>query len=244
MVLFSADLNVIQDSILKISDKISRDFVELENLQNSHKGSTQFTDMIIDFVKRKLFEYFKSKKPNYDIMFLGENSAEFKADSRYLISPLCGKMNLSHAIPYFSVSVALQRKNKEGEYKTVCGVIDNPITQETFTVEEGKGAYVNARRIRVSSRLRLDDALVAIKNVDNKAFMTNCIKKYKNIMVTNCEVLNICNVANGKYDVTVLDKTAPYQELSLLLVKEAGGLTKKGENGEIIVCNDLLYSQL
>ena len=77
MVFFSGDLNVIQDSIKKISDKISRDYVELEVLQNSHKGTLGFTDMTIDFIKKKLYEYFKSKKPNYDIVFLGEKINEY-----------------------------------------------------------------------------------------------------------------------------------------------------------------------
>lgn len=246
MALFSGDLTVIQDSIVKISDKVARDYVELENLQNSNKGCIQFTDMLIDFIKRKLFEYFKTKKPYYDIIFQGEDNSgmEFNADMRYLISPLCGKINLIHAIPYFSISIALQKKTKEGDYKTICGIIDNPITQETFTVEDGKGAYVNSRRIRVSSRSNFDDSLVVVKNMEDKDFMSRIMKKYKNIMVTNCEVLNICNVASGKYDITILNKSMVYQELSLLLVKEAGGLVKKLETGEIVVCNDLLYSQI
>ncbi|HSQ97270.1 MAG TPA: inositol monophosphatase family protein [Rickettsiales bacterium] len=245
MVLFSGDLNIIQDSIRKVSDKIARDYTELEILQNSQKGNIQFVDMAIDFVKRKLFEYFTSKKPSYDVTFLGENvnNDKLKSEFRYLISPLCGKINLMHAVPYFSISVALLKKNAEGQFKTICGVIDNPITQETFVVEEGKGAYVNSRRIRVSSRSNLNDALVAIKNIDNKDFIINCVKKYNNLIMTNCEVLNICNVANGKYDATILDKQNIYQDLSLLLVKEAGGLIKKLETGELIVSNDLLHTQ-
>ncbi|MDD2840358.1 MAG: hypothetical protein PHY80_04520 [Rickettsiales bacterium] len=245
MVLFSGDLNVIQDSIRKVSDKIARDYVELEILQKSHKGCIQFTDMAIDSIKNKLFDYLKYKKPYYDITFLDEDikDSELKSDSRYIISPLCGKINLMHAIPYFVISVALLKKDAEGNFKTICGVIDNPITQETFVVEDGKGAYVNSRRIRVSSRSNFNDALVAIKNVDNKDFLINCVKKYNNLMITNCEVLNICNVATGKYDATILDKSATYQDLSLLLVKEAGGLIKKLDTGEVVVCNDLLYSQ-
>lgn len=246
MVLFSADLTVINDSIVKIGDKVSRDYIELENLQNSHKGCVQFADMIVDFIKRKLFDYFKNKKPSYDIIFQDEDNKnrEFNSDMRYLINPLCGKINLAHAIPYFSISIALQKRTKEGEYKTICGIIDNPITQETFIVEEGKGAYLNSRRIRVSSRSRLDDCVVAIKNSKDKDFLFKFIKKYKNIMITNCDILNICNIANGKYDIAILDKNLPSYDLPLLLVKEAGGLIKKLETGEIIVCNDLLYSQV
>ena len=246
MVLFSAELSVIKDSIVKVGDKITRDFVELEVLQNSTRGSEEFVEKTVEFVRKKMFEYFKSKKPNYDIIFQGESNKgiDFKSEYRYLISPLCGKINLAHAIPYFSVSVALLKRNKEGEYKTICGLIDNPITQETYFVEEGKGAFVNSRRIRVSSRSNLDEALTVIKNVDDKQFMCSCIKKYKNIAITNCEVLNVCAVASGKYDITILNKAADYQELSLLLFKEAGGLIKKTENGELILCNELLGSKI
>lgn len=245
MAFFSGDLNIIQDSIRKVSDKVARDYVELEILQNSHKGCEQFTNLSVDFVRKKLFEFLSYKKPTYDILFLGDEikGSELKSDFVYLISPLCGKINLMHAVPYFSISVALLKRDSDGNFKTICGVIDSPITQETFIVEDGKGAYVNSRRIRVSSRSNLNDALVVIKNVENKDFIVNCIKKYNNLVMTNCEVLNICNVANGKYDATILDKSAVYQDLSLLLVKEAGGLTKRLNTGEIVVCNDLLYSQ-
>lgn len=244
MVLFSADLTVIQDSIIKVGDKIARDYVELEILQSSHKGSNQFSAMVVDFVKKKLYEYFKTKKPAYDVIFYGDNpnSTEFTSDFRYLINPIAGRINLYHAIPYFAVSIALQKKNKDGEYKTFCGIIDNPITQETFMVEEGRGAYVNTRRIRVSARSKVDDAFVVIENIDDREFIGRCVKKYKNIAVTNCDILNICNVASGKYDATILKKYDIFEELPFLLAKEAGALIKKFENGEIVICNDLLYS--
>ncbi len=246
MVLFSGDLTVIQDSIIKVSDKISRDFVELENLQSSHRGPEQFANMTIDFIKRKLFEYFKNKKPSYDIIFLDEQNDydKLKSNFRYIINPLCGKLNLLHAIPYFAISISLQKKDKNNEFKTICGVIDSPITQETFIVEEGKGAYLNSRRIRVSSRSNLEQALVAINNVNDKNFKNNCINKYRNITITNCDILNICNVANGKYDITILQKDSINYELPLLLIKEAGGLIKKFDNNILVITNDLLYSQI
>lgn len=242
MALFSADLAIIQDSVVKISDKLSRDYVELESLQNSQKGSLQFTNMTIDFIKKRLYEYLKSKKPSYDVVFYGENidDDELKSNFRYLINPICGKINLMHAIPYFAVSIALLKKEKDVGFKTICGVIDNPITQESFTVEEGKGAYVNARRIRVSSRSNLDESIVAIGNVENKDFMSGSIKTYKNLIITNCEALNICNVASGKYEATVLNGTNIFHELPLLLVKEAGGFVKTLENGLTVASNGLL----
>lgn len=245
MVLFSADLTVIQDSIIKVGDKISRDFVELENLQNSYKGSARFTELIVDFVKKRLYEYLKSKKPSYDIIFSDEiNEENNNCNFRYLINTICGKVNLMHAIPYFCISIALQKKDKEGKFQTICGLIDNPITQETFMVEQGKGAYVNTRRIRVSSRNDINTSLIVIKNTDNKDFLIKNIKKFKNINITNCDILNVCNVANGKYDATIIEKNNIFLELPILLLKEAGGLVKTNENQELILSNDLLYSQL
>jgi len=246
MVLFSGDLNIIQESVVKVGDKVARDYVELENLQNSYKSCEKFADMLIDSIKRKLFEYLSSKKPSVSILFQDESHSDetFDSDMRYIVDPLCGRLNLIHAIPYFSISVALQKKMRDGEYKTVCGVIDSPVMQETFMVEDGKGAYVNSRRLRVSARSRLDDSIVAIKNNSNKEFIVKIINKYKNVILTNCEALNICNVASGKYDIAILDSSSIHQDLSLLLVKEAGGFVKKLETGEVVVCNNLLYSQI
>lgn len=245
MVLFSPDLAVIQDSVIKVGDKISRDFVELENLQSSYKGSVKFAELVVEFTKKRLFEYFTTKKPNYDVIFSDENNEEkFNSDCRYLISPICGKTNLIHSIPYFCISIALQKKNKDGIYQTMCGLIDSPITRETFIVEQGKGAYVNSRRIRVSSRSNINEALAVIRNTSNKEFVIKCLQKYKKLNVTNCEVLNICNVANGKFDFTIIEKNDIFLELPILLLKEAGGLVKLGTDQELILCNDLLYSQI
>lgn len=243
---FSSDLTVMKDSIVKISDKIIRDFTELENLQNSQKSCEQFSEKLVEYIQDKLMEYFKTKKPLNDVVFLDKNNnlGESTLSARYVISPIYGIINLIHAIPYFSVCIALQRKDKDGNFKTMCGLVDNPITNETFLVEEGKGAYVNSRRLRISSRSKLSDAMVAIQNSNDKNFICNCVKKYDNLVITNCEILNLCNTASGKFDVTILNKGLnPIQELGLLFVQEAGGLVKKLENGETVICNEQLYSQ-
>lgn len=245
MVLFSPDLAVIQDSVIKVGDKISRDFVELENLQNSYKGSVKFAELVVEFVKKRLFEFLKTKKPNYDVIFSDENNDErFDSDCRYLINPMCGKTNLVHAIPYFCISIALQKKSKDGIYQTMCGLIDSPITRETFIVEQGKGAYVNSRRIRVSSRSNVNEALAVIRDTPNKSFIIKCLQKYKMLNITNCDILNICNVANGKFDFTIIEGNNIFLELPILLLKEAGGLIKVGTDQELILCNDSLYSQI
>ena len=240
MPLFSNELTIIQDSLLKIRDKIYRDYNELENLQSSYKGISQFITNTVDFIKKNLQNYFSYKKSNYDIIFYGDKIDEknLKSNHRYFICPLCGKINLEHAIPYFAILISLQQKQKDGTFKTICGVIDNPITYETFSVEENSGSFYtlrNTKKVKISSNINLSNALIAIKNSANKDFVINCIKKYNHIMVTNCEILNICNVVIGKYNATILEKILPYQELALLLVKEAGGIIKELDDKTFII---------
>jgi len=226
---------------MRVSDKIGRDFLELEVLQNSKNSSERFVQASINFIKDKLFRYFEEKKPDYDIVFQGDNYTASSSKFRYLISPLCGEINLRHAVPYFATSITLQKRDVNNEYKTLCCVIDSSATRETYVAEVGKGAFVNSRRMRVSSGTNPSGVFVVISNTDNKGFMRTCIDKYKNIAVTNCEILNICRVASGKYDATILEKYDIFCEGALLLFRESGGLLNKNSDGTIVLSNEFLY---
>jgi len=244
---FSADVVIMQDVIMKVSDKINRDFVELENLQNSQKSCEQFSEKLIEYIKEKLSELLKLKRPQNDIVFLndrGELDGLCNSDSRYVISPICGLINLIHAIPYFCTSIALQKKNKESnKYETICEIVDNSVLNETYIAEDGKGAYVNSRRIRVSNRSKIDDAVVCLTNNDDKDFVCKYVKKYKNLVITNCEILNICNTANGKFDISIIKNlNNSIENIGALIVKESGGLIKIADSSEIIISNEQLNS--
>lgn len=245
MVLFSADLSVIKDSFSKLTNKILRDYIELENLQHSQKGTDNFASLTLNFVKKTLFETIAEKKRDWDIFFRDEEEdfGDFKSNTRILINPFCSRINLTHAIPYFTISVALQKKNSEGVFETISGIIDNPITDEMFIVEKNKGAYINERRIRVSTRNNINSAIVAIDNLTTKDFVIETINSYKNVLLTSSDILNICYTACGKYDITILNSKDEFLELPLLLFRESGGLIKE-KDGKLLLSNEFFNSQL
>ena len=78
-------------------------------------------------------------------------------DHRWIIDPIDGTTNFMHAVPFFAISVALERKGE-----LVAGVTYNPVTDEMFTAEKGQGAFLNNRRLRVAARTDIHEALVCL----------------------------------------------------------------------------------
>ena len=93
--------------------------------------------------------------PEYGV--LGEEGIDrpAKGDRRWVIDPLDGTANFVHGYPLFGVSIALQ---KGGQMEL--GVVYNPLLDELFTAERGKGAQLNGRAVHVSPCKGLEDALV------------------------------------------------------------------------------------
>src|SRR6185295_15959634 len=94
-------------------------------------------------------------RPGYG--FLGEEGGQREgADKthRWIVYPLDGTTNFLHGIPQFAISIALER-----EGAMVAGLVYNPATDEMFTAEKGKGAFLNDQRLRVAGRRRIGDAV-------------------------------------------------------------------------------------
>ncbi len=75
---------------------------------------------------------------------------------RFIIDPLDGTTNFLHGIPQFAISIALER-----EKQLISAVVFNPVTDEMFVAEKNHGAFLNDRRLRVSARKALKEALFA-----------------------------------------------------------------------------------
>ncbi|MDR3290438.1 MAG: hypothetical protein LBT02_04145 [Rickettsiales bacterium] len=203
MVLYSPEITLIQNALIKIEDKMARDYLELEILQSSFKGAISFTNTLLSFVKERLLD---SLSRNLDYGIIYEGAGE-RGKNNFLIT-IDGKDNLQHAIPYFAVVIAVER-----EGKIVAGIIDNPITREIYIVDDEKHyALVNTFKMRVSQRDK--DFVVAL---------TEQNLKYKNVIVAKSTLLNLCHVARGKYDATIVTDNNPLLELGYLFVKNSGG---------------------
>lgn len=152
----SALMNVMLAAARKAARSLARDFGEVEQLQVSLKGPANFVTAADHRAEEILHAELARARPGYG--FLLEERGEIEGADRmhrFIVDPLDGTTNYLHGIPHFAISIALER---EGEL--VAGLILNPASQEIFTAEKGKGAYLNDRRIRVAARTDLADTVI------------------------------------------------------------------------------------
>ena len=210
----SANLNVMIKASEKASKILIRDFGEVEKLQVSKKGPTDFVTNADLKAEKIIIEELKKARPNYSIIS-EENGIEDNKDKNntWIIDPIDGTMNFLHGIPHFAISIALKSDNE-----IVSGLIFDPIKNEMFYAEKDNGAFFNNHRIRVSKKNEINDCL----------FVTGGkIKKQLNIQYrkSGSAALDIAYVAAGRYDgyfqhdLCIWDIAA-----GIILIKEAGGL--------------------
>jgi len=152
----SAVIHVMAGAALKAARALIRDFGEVEQLQVSLKGPGDYVSAADLKAERLLRAELLRARPGYG--FLMEESGETPGTDgrhRWIVDPLDGTTNFLHGLPFFAISIALER---DGEI--VAGVIYEPIRDEMFWAEKGTGAFVNDRRLRVSARRRLGDAVI------------------------------------------------------------------------------------
>jgi myo-inositol-1(or 4)-monophosphatase len=154
----SALLQVMIGAARKAGKKLVRDFGEVGELQVSKKGPGDFVSNADLKAEQTLVEELSKARPGYG--FLCEERGEVEGSDkthRWIIDPLDGTTNFLHAIPHFAVNIALER-----EGQIVAGVTHNPITNDTYWAERGKGAFLNQeKRLRVAARTHLDESLIA-----------------------------------------------------------------------------------
>jgi myo-inositol-1(or 4)-monophosphatase len=147
------------DAARKAARGLARDFGEVTELQVSKKGAADFVTNADLKAEQTLFEILTKARPGYS--FLGEERGMIEGTDKthtWIVDPLDGTTNFMHAIPHFAVNIALQR---EGE-GVVAGVTYNPISNDMFWVEKGKGAFLGAeKRLRVAARRHLDESILA-----------------------------------------------------------------------------------
>jgi myo-inositol-1(or 4)-monophosphatase len=149
-------MTVMTDAVIKAARSLKRDFGEVENLQVSRKGPADFVSAADRKAEGILREALEKARPGYGFV-LEEAGAVAGTDPahRWHIDPLDGTTNFLHGLPQFCISVGLER-----EGQMVAGVIYDPIKDEMFIAERGKGAFLNNRRLRVAARREMADAVV------------------------------------------------------------------------------------
>ena len=229
--------------MIKASEKASkiliRDFGEIEKLQVSKKGPSDFVTNSDLRVEKIIVEELKKAKPNYSIIS-EENGIENNKDKNntWIIDPIDGTVNFLHGIPHFAISIALRSNNE-----IVSGLIFDPIKNEMFFAEKDNGAFFNNHRIKVSKKNELNDCLFATGGKMNQEPDLSYRK-------SGCAALDMAYVASGRYDgyfqynLNLWDIAA-----GIVLVKEAGGILNQidlshNKNIKIIASSTVINSKL
>lgn len=232
----SALMNVMVAAVRKAGRSLARDYGEVANLQVSVKGPGDFVSAADHRAEDILYKELARARQAYGFL-MEERGAVAGADKthRWIVDPLDGTTNFLHAIPLFAISVALER---EGEI--VAGVVYNPASDELFTAEKGKGAFVNDRRLRVSARRMLPDSVIALGipprgRKGHGAFLDECevvMRETAGVRSTGAAALDLAWTAAGRFDGFLERHLQPWDVAAgLLLVREAGGVVTDTEGG-------------
>ena len=240
----SPHLTVMANAAHKAAKRLLRDFNEVEQLQVSVKGPSDFVSQADIRAEQTLREELNKARPGY--AFLMEESGASGSDNwawRWVVDPLDGTTNFLHGIPHWAISIGLERRIAGGESELAAGLIYAPAVDEMFWAEKGGGAFVNEHRLRVSARRELKDALfatgipfAAVAPVRRLAFahtLGALMPQVAGIRRFGAAALDLAWVAAGRYD--------GFWELGLhrwdmaagiLLVREAGGYATDPAGGE------------
>ena len=234
----SALMTVMTTAARKAGRSLARDFGEVEQLQVSVKGPGDFVSAADHKAEEIIFNELTKARHGYCFLMEERGLVEGPDKShRWIVDPLDGTTNFLHGIPLFCISIGLERDGQ-----MVAGVVYNPVMDEIYTAERGKGAYLNdRRRLRVAARKNLPDCLVATDIPHRgKSGKDTWIKEAGTLMRevaglrrSGSAALDLCWVASGRYDgywergLKAWDMAA-----GMLIIREAGGIVSDADGGD------------
>lgn len=229
----SAILHVMSEAAIKAGKGLIRDYGEIDQLQISKKGTSNFVTNA-DIRTEKLLQKELSKaRPDFGFLLEeGGNIPGKDAQHRWIIDPLDGTSNFIHAVPYFCISIGLE-KITNGKSEITAGVIFDPIHNELFAAEKGKGATLNGRRIVVSERSEMEDALLVLgnpklsahENKDTFRLLDTLLQSKATLRHFGATALDLAYIAAGRLDACWYYSIQPWDiAAGMLMVQEAGGV--------------------
>jgi myo-inositol-1(or 4)-monophosphatase len=261
MVAHSGLITVMDRAARKAAPRLRRDFGEVQQLQVSRKGPADFVSQADQRAEQTLYEELKKARPDWG--FLGEEGGTREGDPtkpRWIVDPLDGTTNFLHGIPHFSISIAVEEPRPNGRGEITQGLVYQPVTDESFWAEKGRGAWLHDRRLRVSSRRDLADALIATGipflghgNFEEWTKIFSAIApEVAGIRRFGSAALDFAWVAAGRFDGYWESDLKPWDAAAgMLLVKEAGGFVTDYRGGDqpmerrqFLAGNDGLHSKL
>ncbi len=236
---------------------INRAALDLDILKVAAKGTNDFVTEVDRAAEQAIIEILLEAYPGHGILAeeSGRERGAQDSDFLWIIDPLDGTTNFIHGFPVYAVSIALAFRGKVEQ-----AVVYDPTRNDLFYASRGRGAFLNDRRLRVSKRTRMAEALVGtgfpFRKGDN---FKRYLKIFEEVMQScagmrrpGAAALDLCYVAAGWYDAFFEMGLSPWDVAAgSLIVSEAGGLVGNftGEadflyQREVVAGNPKIYAQL
>jgi myo-inositol-1(or 4)-monophosphatase len=228
---FDPAVNIAVKAARRAASIINQAANQLELLNIETKAHNDFVTEVDRAAEAAIVDILREAFPEHSI--LAEESGRSGdgegrgAEYVWVIDPLDGTTNFIHGFPQYAVSIALTRKGVPEH-----AVIFDPVSNELFTATRGRGAYMNDRRIRVSRRQRLADALLGtgfpfrqFAHVDTYlAMFRELAQRSVGLRRAGAAALDLAYVASGRLDGFWEIGLSPWDMAAgALLIQEAGG---------------------
>jgi myo-inositol-1(or 4)-monophosphatase len=192
----------------------------------SHKGRDNIVTDVDKKAETMIIKDILAAFPDHSILSEESEPRSGLAPYTWIVDPLDGTTNFAHAFPFFCVSIALEKSGR-----IVLGVVYDPIREELFFAEKGRGAYLNGKKIHVSKVKKLTDSFLAtgfsygIKRKDrNISYFRKLLTRTQAIRRAGSAALDLCYVACGRFDGFWEMDLHPWDSAAgTLIVEEAGG---------------------
>jgi len=236
---------------------INRASLDVERLQVNAKGSNDFVTEVDHAAEAAIIDILLAAYPGHGILAEESGSIRGARDSEYvwIIDPLDGTTNFIHGLPTYAVSIGLAFRNQIQQ-----AVVYDPARNDLFFASRGRGAYLNDKRLRVSRRTRMAEALIGTGFPYRKGddigrylrMMESVMKVCAGMRRPGAAALDLCYVAAGWYDGFFETGLSPWDVAAgSLLITEAGGLVGNftGEadflhRREVVAGSPKIYGQL
>ncbi len=261
MVAHSGLITVMTRAARKAAPRLRRDFGEVEQLQVSRKGPADFVSMADKRAEQTVVEELRNARPDWGMLL--EEAGEIEgnpAKPRWIVDPLDGTTNFLHGVPHFAISIAVEERKPAGGTEISHALVYQPLTDESFWAEKGRGAWLHDGRLRVSARRDLSETVIGTGIPHcGRSDPVRWAKIYSavgpqvsGVRRFGAASLDLAWVAAGRMDGFWEDDLDPWDTAAgVLLVKEAGGFVtdyrgsdRSFERREYVAGSSAIHSKL
>jgi myo-inositol-1(or 4)-monophosphatase len=261
MVAHSGLITVMQRAARKAAPRLRRDFGEVEQLQVSRKGPADFVSMADKRAEQTIVDELRNARPDWGMLLEEGGAIEGNPDKpRWIVDPLDGTTNFLHGVPHFAISIAVEERKAGGGSEITQGLVYQPLTDDSYWAEKGRGAWLQDARLRVSARRDLNESLIGTGiphcgrgDPEGWAKIYAAVgPQVSGIRRFGSAALDLAWVAAGRMDGFWEDDLDVWDTAAgVLLVKEAGGFVtdyrggdRSFERREYVACSAAIHSKL